>query len=413
MLHSAGNGVRNDDYYLSMNFKNSLTAKLILATFSVAFIVFLLAVADRIYGNYFTKNTKELIYPPCSKARHQSSEFDITVKINSLGFRDYEYSLIKKKKHRIAVIGDSFTFGWGVGLEDCWVKILEKELNEKGLDVEILNLGKGGASPADYAQTAKKVIPVLKPDLVVVVVLQANDLHQLIHAYDNLPVPRVQPEPKSVFLIKLNGLLTRAFPNIMHRISISRSDINSDWKRYAPAIANSLRTEQKIRLDTLDKQVKTDFQSGLLNPWLIHQAVYYPDYFTQPLDTSDLDVVIGTSAMADFFANIKQECIANNSEMVVLSVPNLAYSSKEEMSSLKKYGFSIPDSIFGNPLADETIKMAAAESGIEFYSASEKFRNTEKESNLYYPFDGHFTKEGNRIFATSVKEIFERKLSSH
>ena len=395
-----------------MNFKNSLTPKLILATFSVAFVVFLFAIADRLYGNYLTKNTKELIYPPCSKARHKSSEFDITVKINSLGFRDYEYALKKKKKHRIAVIGDSFTFGWGVDMEDSWVKILEKELNEKGLDIEILNLGKGGASPADYAQTAKKIIPVLKPDLVVVAVLQANDLHQLIHAYDSLPVPDVEQPKRNYVAEKTNSLANRIFANSMKILSVKNINISEQWKRDATALLMSYKEEQKQRFDALDEKVKSDFQSGLLNPWLIHQAVYYPDYFTQPLDTSDLDVVIGTSAMADFFANIKQECKTNNCEMLVLSIPNLPYSSEEEMNSLKKYGFSVPDSLFGNPLADESTKMAADEAGIEFYSVSKKFRTAKKGSNLYYLFDGHFTKEGNRVFAASVKEIFEQEIKS-
>lgn len=395
-----------------MNFKKSVLAKIILTTVSVTFIVLLLAVADRIYGNYLVKNTKELIYPPCSRVRHQSSEFDITVKINSLGFRDYEYALTKKKKYRVAIIGDSFTFGWGVDMEDCWVKILEKELNSSGIDVEILNLGKGGASPADYAQTAEKIITVLKPNIIVVCALQANDLHQLIHAYDSLPKPKIEQPKKSYLSEKTATLMNRVFPHLTKRLSIQNINISEQWKLDAPALLGSFPKEQKLRFDVLDEKVKSDFKSGLLNPWLIHQAVYYPDYFIQPLDTADLDVVIGVSAMADCFAKIKQVCSANNSEVMIISVPNLPYSSKDEMYSLEKYGFSIPDSIFGNKLADETIKMAAAESEIEFYSVSENFRTSKKEENLYYQFDGHFTKEGNKLFAISVKEIFESKIKN-
>ena len=396
-----------------MYFKNSLTAKIILATVSVSVIILLLAVADRIYGNYLVKNTKELIYPPYSKARQQSSEFDIIVKINSLGFRDYEYPIIKKKKYRIGFIGDSFTFGWGVELEDCWVKILENEFSTSGFDIEFMNLGKGGASPMDYAQTAEKVIPILKPDMVIVCVLQANDLHQLIHAYDSLPKPKIEQPKISYLSAKTSAILNRAFPYFMKRLSVQNINISEQWKLDAPALLSSFPEEQKLRFDALDEKVKSDFQSGLLNPWLIHQAVYYPEYFTQSLDTADLDVVIGVSAMADCFVKIKQICSAYNSDLMVISIPNLPYSSKNEMNSLKNYGFSIPDSIFGNPLADETINMAANETEIEFYSVAEKFRNSKKEKNLYYPFDGHFTKEGNRVFATSLKEIFEKKIKTN
>lgn len=387
-------------------------SKFLLSFFTLLFLLAALIVADRLYGNYFHNNTKELIYPPCSKARHKSSEFDIRVKINSLGFRDYEYALQKKKKHRVAVIGDSFTFGWGVDLENCWVKILEKELNSSGFDVEILNLGKGGASPSDYAQTAEKAIPVLKPDLLIIAALQANDLHQLIHAYDSLPLPKIILPEKNIFAKKLQSILNRTFPNFMKRLAEENISISERWKREAVALLKSYTGKQQERFNNLDEKTKNDFHSGMLNPWLIHQAVYYPDYFVQPLDTSDLDVVIGISAMADFFEKIKNICAENQTKMLVISIPNLAYSSQNEMSELKKYGFEIPDSLYANTLADETIKLAAEEYEIEFYSVSEIFRNKKTKNNLYYPFDGHFTPEGNRTFAESLKYVLEEKLNS-
>lgn len=396
-----------------MKLQTLIRSKFAVQLLFLFFLLLTIIIADKLYGYYYIKSTQELIYPPCSKARHQSGEFDITVKINKLGFRDHEYPLNKKKKQRITVIGDSFTFGWGVNAEDCWVKILENDLTKTGLDVEVLNLGKGGASPVDYAQIAEKTIPFLKPDLVVVCVLQANDLHQLIHAYDSLPKPKIEEIKQNYFAEKTAAMLNRVFPNFIKRLSVQNINISQQWKQDASALLKSFHEEQKLRFDTLDEKIKTDFKSGLLNPWLIHQAVYYPDYFTQPLDTADLDVVIGISAMADCFTKIKKICSTNNSQLIVISIPNLPYSSKEEMVELKKYGFSVPDSISGNQLADETIKMAAAESEIEFYSVSENFRKSKKETNLYYPFDGHFTKEGNRVFAASVIEVFERKIKTN
>lgn len=397
-------------YVRKMNFKNSLSAKIILALFSIGILISGLVISDRLYGEYFAKNTKELIYPPCSEAHHKSSEFDITVKINSLGFRDYKYPIEKRKKKRIAVIGDSFTFGWGVNLQDCWVKITEKQLNEDGFDVEILNLGKGGASPADYLQTTQKTIPLLKPDLVVVSVLQANDLHQLIHAYDSLPVPKI-PEPKnSLIAEKIHTALVKLFPNFVKRLSVQNIDISAQWKREATALKNSFAAEQQKRFDSLDEKVKIDFSAGLLNPWLIHQAVYYPDYFVQTLDTTDLDVVIGISAMGDFMAEIKSICEQNNSEMIVLSIPNLPYSSEKQMHDLEKIGFNIPDSIYTNPIADETTKMAASEAGVDFFSISDEFRKHNNDT-LFYPLDGHLTKKGNAVVASSVKNILSKKLT--
>src|SRR2546430_1564409 len=56
-----------------------------------------------------------------------SEEFEMKVKINSLGMRDREYSVEKPKgTYRILVLGDSYTFGSGVQADETYAKLLEK-----------------------------------------------------------------------------------------------------------------------------------------------------------------------------------------------------------------------------------------------------------------------------------------------
>jgi len=49
-----------------------------------------------------------LIYEPLQITRHKTPEFDITVKIDSWGFR------LSQDNTDVLVLGDSFPFGWGV-----------------------------------------------------------------------------------------------------------------------------------------------------------------------------------------------------------------------------------------------------------------------------------------------------------
>jgi lysophospholipase L1-like esterase len=106
-------------------------------------------------------------------------ERSFSLETNSLGFRDREFNSSRMDRTRILALGDSFTYGWGVEIEQSWPKILESKLRAAGRDVEVANLGKPGGSPKDYADIAEKATPILKPDLIIVAVLQGDDLAQM------------------------------------------------------------------------------------------------------------------------------------------------------------------------------------------------------------------------------------------
>jgi hypothetical protein len=136
---------------------------------------------DRIAGFVVTSPTSTggLIFHPRSTATYHTSEFNFTATTNALGFRDHEFAEPRTPACRVIAIGDSFTFGWGVSLDDSWPKALETGLRGAGIDVDVANLGFPGGSPIDYANIAARAVPTLKPDLVLVGVLQGDDLSQL------------------------------------------------------------------------------------------------------------------------------------------------------------------------------------------------------------------------------------------
>ena len=86
---------------------------------------------------------------PGSNCRSKTKEWDINFSVNSLGLRDYEYSLKKPKSvFRILMLGDSFTEGYGVELEETFSKLVEKKLNtDKKEKFEVINAGVTGYSP--------------------------------------------------------------------------------------------------------------------------------------------------------------------------------------------------------------------------------------------------------------------------
>jgi lysophospholipase L1-like esterase len=93
------------------------------------------------------------------------------IRTNSFGMRDDEpNSGNDASLHRIVVIGDSFTFGFGVSGEDVYPNVLEKVLDSKIRDgrAEVLNLGVGGYSTHDEALVLEHKGNGWIPELVVI-----------------------------------------------------------------------------------------------------------------------------------------------------------------------------------------------------------------------------------------------------
>jgi lysophospholipase L1-like esterase len=103
----------------------------------------------------------------------------VPVQINSIGLRDVEISIPKPPgTKRVLVVGDSVTFGFGVRLEETYLKILERELNTRtrGKEkYEVINGGMEGTALRRHRRFIESKAPQLQPDLVIVAV-SMNDI---------------------------------------------------------------------------------------------------------------------------------------------------------------------------------------------------------------------------------------------
>jgi len=67
---------------------------------------------------------------------------NVPVHINADGLRDRDHNVAHGKEYRIVLLGDSFTFGWGVSEPETFKARLETALNQR-YPTEIINLGTG------------------------------------------------------------------------------------------------------------------------------------------------------------------------------------------------------------------------------------------------------------------------------
>lgn len=134
--------------------------------------------------------------------------------VNAQGFRDRDLARAKPAgTFRIALIGDSVSFGYGVDLESTFARQLESHLTATGGTprFEVLNLGVSGYNPYTESELLRGVALGYAPDLVLVQFC-INDL--------NDPTMHFDTQTR----LALGGLPDDAFPDPARRVRVARSD---------------------------------------------------------------------------------------------------------------------------------------------------------------------------------------------
>lgn len=101
--------------------------------------------------------------------RHKQACFDVTMKFNEFGARDYSFSKIKE--NAIILLGDSFAEGFGVEFEKISKVLIEKKINK-----QILNFGTAlDFGPLQEFLLYKEIYKEIPHQGIIIYLLPAND----------------------------------------------------------------------------------------------------------------------------------------------------------------------------------------------------------------------------------------------
>lgn len=102
-------------------------------------------------------------------------------KTNHRGFRGRELEQAGPGVRRILALGDSFTFGWGVGEGKAYPHLLEGRLRAAGQQAVVFNAGVPGYNTAQEACLLEELVGPVAPDVVVLgyVVNDAEPQHTM------------------------------------------------------------------------------------------------------------------------------------------------------------------------------------------------------------------------------------------
>jgi lysophospholipase L1-like esterase len=359
-----------------------------------------------------TDKKEGMIFEPNSTAHYKTVEFDFKAKINSLGLRNKEVSIEKPKgTFRVLCFGDSFTFGWGVEVENCWPMKLEKYLKAQGYsDVEVINCGQGGTYTSYYKKYLAKAAPLLKPDLVLVGVLQLDDLAQLFEEDFSKKLTKEEEKKLKTELLKsgkdsssvenksiisktsilCKGFIKASFDNIIKGLSqIKKKEeiqIKGTWEEGMTKRIAKFNTLEKMDFSTFPDTIQKLFKTGNLNPGLLE---YY-------LDFADRNFVFNTpshpatrlalEAMTKDIAEMNQICAENNSKMIFINVPINIFTGHKVLRTpadvLNPY-------FQNNNKIDSMYESVAVKNKIQYLQLTKQFIDLENKTKYFFPFDGH------------------------
>jgi len=387
---------------------------------SILAVLLFSLVLDRILGWVFpvkVAGSMELVFPPGSHMEYRTNEFSYTVDINSLGYRDIELRDVPPEAFKVMALGDSFTYGWGVNLEDAWPKRLEANLRESGLDVAVINLGKPGIDVTFYAELAERAAPLIKPDLIVVAMLLADDMAGAEDPSESDMPPRILLEterfwPNLVRVVRTAagtlGPQTEQQP-VRPPIVVSAGQDRVNQAEMARSVLEKMTPQVRARFDALDEEVKDAFLSGNLNPNLINTSLGSSDFFVNSAKADD-PWFFGQRAKftAAYLARIRRAAQTCGADVLVVTVPLGAFANAHAVANYRRMGFQTEPGLLTTEAPDLAVAEACRLADLAFCSVTEDFRKRQDDSGLYFPLDGHFTPLGHKLFAELLTPALRR-----
>ena len=366
---------------------------------SLAFIGFLFGMVGVINNKFLNKPKKQgLIFEPNIQVRHKTVEFDYTTITDANGLRNKPFDLNKGNKFRILCVGDSWTFGWGVNMEDSYAARLEEYLRSKGYqNVEVINCGQPGTFTPEYATHIEKLVPVLKPDLVLVGVLQIDDLAQI---YENSP--GVAPQKKKMPLMEAirfsaNVYFRSSFDNILAKLAKSSGktiEIKSNWEESANDMIDKFSYMQQVSFHSLEDTVQKLFRTGNLNPALMEYYINFPDRVAIFNNPGHPATKFALSRMQEDLAYIHKTF----DKSVFVNMPLNIFVNHKVIRTPN----DVLDPYFAaNNKIDSMYHSVASKNNMPYIELTQHFLGLDKEG-YFFLFDGHPTPKGYGAIARYV-----------
>lgn len=295
------------------------------------------------------------------RGRPSAKNYDF--RLNSMGFKDVEFTVEKEGKYRIVAIGDSFAFGV-VPYQYNFLTVLEQRISTDRPNVEIYNLGIPETGPRDYVSILVNEGLRFKPDLVLLCFYVGNDF-----TASEIPIRKLHDYSHVVSLLRYVFAIRPVYQQRVHFNDMSYDDEGETF-----SYERFLEIERK------------------------EAGIYRSDYgkFRRLLYDS-----------MRYLKEMDRICAKNNIKYAVIIVPDglqVRNSLQSDIIQTSPHSDGVQWD-FSKP--NRALAGALNNSGISHLDLCESFLSASKGKKLYKPNDTHWNIAGNELAAVEIEKYLD------
>lgn len=308
-------------------------------------------------------------------------DFNVTIKINSYGLRDYERP-ISMGHARILVVGDSLTFGHGVEMNETFPKQLERMLNRDGQKYQVFNAGNaGGESPGPYYLYLKNyAMGKFEPDIII-----------LGFSYTDFSDPR-----RYNITMDENGLPS-AIRSTFYYVD---DDGRGRLTRSAIPLLKYRPVYKTYEFFLTNSHLFTFINKAATNIFLIPRR----DRFFDSEYSNEMQ------AYWDFqkksMLAISELAKKNKAKFIIAVIPDRRQIVDELWS---QYAEILDDAQLNRTKPSDLVAEFGKENNITVINLYSIFYEKNKDSTIYLKYDGHLIPEGHKIVADEIHKQINKK----
>ncbi|MCH2173836.1 SGNH/GDSL hydrolase family protein [Myxococcota bacterium] len=324
-------------------------------------------------------------------------DYEFVHELNLYGFRDSQWNQVAESDiTRVLFIGDSFIEGFGTDGENTLPAWFERFAAEEGLDVEVLNLGIGGAGPFSYAPLARDAVAAFQPNAVFVV-LYENDvvpLNMKVEFFGDWKGKRLEVEHANLLE-----------PRILHVLGewSTGQRVPRRWTsppfRYLGAVPDPRNAwSHPEQVEKLEQVVAPDIaeamRTGRFNPAFALWNKFENESLNREVDLTDYLELLDVSVRE------------YGADLYLVYIPLKTQISDRYRPFIARFSAIDPESTFTGPEYQRhgrELGENAAELAIPYLDLSAQLREIDAAGPpLYWDYDDHFRPRGYRVAARLI-----------